>query len=212
MRVLGQMLNNMQLMHVAVVLLVCIWGLTSGMQQAAAEVRQEAQAVESVQAEFTQKRYLQMLEEPLTSKGVMYFKAPDSLRWEYTDPVQSVLLMQEESIQQYVEADQGMQQQEGQDLESMRVFLQEICLWIQGEFEANPGLEVKRQSEDVVLLEPVQENALAEMIQGIEVRLGDSAGIIDSVKVLEGPETYMEIKFQDTRINQDIKDQVFQDP
>lgn len=210
MRLLRQMLKGTQLARVAAVWLVCLLGLVSGMQPAAAEIRQEAQEVESIKAEFIQKRYLKMLDEPLISKGVMYFKAPDSLRWEYTEPVKSVLLMQEENIQQYVQADQEMVQQEGQELETMRVLLQEICLWMQGEFEANPGLKVTRQSEDKVLLQPEQDQALAGMLQEIEIRLGEQAGVIESVKVLEGPKSYTEIQFQDIKINQDIDKGVFE--
>jgi len=40
----------------------------------------------SLQCNFTQKKNSSLLDEAVISKGMMYFKAPDALRWEYTSP------------------------------------------------------------------------------------------------------------------------------
>jgi len=40
----------------------------------------------SLQCNFTQKKNSSLLDEAVVSNGMMYFKAPDALRWEYTSP------------------------------------------------------------------------------------------------------------------------------
>ena len=52
-----------------------------------------AQATKSIQANFTQTRYSKMLKEAQVSEGKMFCQQPDKLRWEYTSPKQSALIL-----------------------------------------------------------------------------------------------------------------------
>ena len=52
-----------------------------------------AQATKSIQANFTQTRYSKMLKEAQVSEGKMFCRQPDKLRWEYTSPRQSALVL-----------------------------------------------------------------------------------------------------------------------
>ena len=52
-----------------------------------------AQATKSIQANFTQTRYSKMLKEAQVSEGKMFCQQPDKLRWEYTSPRQSALIL-----------------------------------------------------------------------------------------------------------------------
>ncbi|MFO8111321.1 MAG: outer membrane lipoprotein carrier protein LolA [Desulfosalsimonadaceae bacterium] len=174
------------------------------------DIREKGKFVDSVQAAFTQEKYLEMLDEPLVSKGLLYLEVPGSLRWEYTGPVRSVLLMENETIRQYVQADNGMVEQKSRGLEVMRVFLQDASMWMKGEFEGNPDLVAEMASGRRVLLKPARDNAMAQMIQYIELRLTDTPGVVESVAIYEEEDTYTVIRFHDTKINQDIADEIFQ--
>ena len=57
------------------------------------DIQSAAEKIKSVSANFSQEKHLQILIKPLVSKGRFYFLAPDSVRWEYTSPVKSILLM-----------------------------------------------------------------------------------------------------------------------
>ena len=52
-----------------------------------------AEAIKTVRCDFTQTRYTKMLKEPQVSKGKMSCELPDKLRWEYTSPKASVIVM-----------------------------------------------------------------------------------------------------------------------
>ncbi|MCF8024657.1 MAG: outer membrane lipoprotein carrier protein LolA [Desulfobacteraceae bacterium] len=172
-------------------------------------LKQEVEFVNSIQADFTQEKHLEMMDQPLMSKGRLYFQTPRSLRWEYREPVRSVLLMNKGEIQRYVQTDTGMKPQTGRNLEAMRVFLEEICMWMQGEFEANPDLEAKMKSDKRVVLTP-KAQSMAEVIERIELRLTDRPGVIDSVAIYESSSSYTIIRFHDTKINRSIEDAVFE--
>lgn len=173
-------------------------------------IRENVAFVTSVQASFVQEKHLKILDDPLISRGVLYFAAPYSLRWEYHQPVRSVLLMDNETIRQYSQAGSKMVAQKNRELEVMRVFLREICMWMQGEFRANPDLDAQVMPGGMVLLKPDKDNAMAQVIQRIELRLTDAPGVIESVTIYEDETSHTTILFDDTKINRHIKRDVFQ--
>ncbi|MFO7861210.1 MAG: outer membrane lipoprotein carrier protein LolA [Desulfosalsimonas sp.] len=201
--------RNTESMASLIALLACAVFLT-GWADDLETIREKVTFVESIQADFTQKKHLEMLDKPLISKGSLYFQAPRSLRWEYTRPVKSVLLMHDDEIRRYVRTDTGMEEQKGRNLEAMRVFLGEICMWMQGEFDANPDLKVRMKSGRRVVLTP-ENQAMAEVIERIELSLSDTPGVIEAVAIHESSTSYTDIRFHDTKINETIKSAVFQE-
>lgn len=174
------------------------------------DIKKKAESVNTIEAAFTQERHLEMLDEPLYSKGLLFFETPSSLRWEYTSPVRSVLLMEDRNIRQYAQAGADMVEQKGRHLKEIRIFLQDIAMWMQGEFDANPDLNAELQAGRKILLKPAKDNIIAQMIQRIELRLTDSPGVIESVRIYEDPNAYTTIRFHDTKINQNIEKEIFQ--
>jgi outer membrane lipoprotein-sorting protein len=172
-------------------------------------LKQEVASVSAIKADFIQEKHLRMLDAPLISKGRLYFETPQSLRWEYRSPVRSILLMKDKTIRRYVEGDKGLVEQGSQGLEAMRVFLREICLWMQGEFEGNPDFRTELKSDRTVVLTP-DKKAIAEVVERIELKLTDTPGVIQTATIYEDADTYTRIRFTDTKINQPIKDRVFE--
>jgi len=172
-------------------------------------IREEVASVNAIKADFIQEKHLRMLDAPLISKGRLYFETPRSLRWEYRSPVRSILLMKDKTIRRYVEGDKGLVEQGSQGLEAMRVFLREICLWMQGEFEGNPDFRTELKADRTVVLTP-DKKAIAEVVERIELKLTDTPGVIQTATIYEDADTYTRIRFTDTKINQPIKDRVFE--
>lgn len=50
------------------------------------EMQAASKTTNSLQCNFIQKKEMSMLAKASVSKGLMYFKAPDAIRWEYTSP------------------------------------------------------------------------------------------------------------------------------
>jgi len=50
------------------------------------KIVRNTQAIQSLQAHFTQEKKLTYLTEVQTSKGIMYYKSANALRWEYQTP------------------------------------------------------------------------------------------------------------------------------
>lgn len=172
-------------------------------------IREEVASVKAIEADFIQEKHLRMLDAPLISKGRLYFEMPRSLRWEYRSPVRSILLMRDKTIRRYVEGGKGLVEQGSQGLEAMRVFLGEICLWMQGEFEGNPDFRTELKPDRTVVLTP-EKKAIARVVERIALKLTDTPGVIKTATIYEDADTYTRIRFTDTKINQPIDPAVFE--
>jgi outer membrane lipoprotein-sorting protein len=172
------------------------------------DVKTAAGKVSSITAEFTQEKHLKILSRPLVSQGFFCFQAPDSLRWEYQHPIQSVLLMHNGKTKRYIRRDGNTSEDAGANLQSMQVVLQEITQWLNGRFDENPAFSTLLEPGRRIVLSP-REKSLAMMIQRIELVLSDRPGIIKSVIIYEGEQSFTKLEFNNVKLNQPLEDSLF---
>ncbi len=173
-----------------------------------ARLRSEANRIQSLQAEFVQKKQMKILVKPLISKGCFYFKAPASIRWEYKSPVGSVMIMHRGEIKRFFEKHGKMIPDSGANLQAMQVVMQNITRWLGGQFEDNPDFTT-RLTENRILLTPSK--SMSGMIDHIEIQLSEKPGLIHTIYIYEDRENYTKIEFKALKINQPIADSVFRE-
>jgi outer membrane lipoprotein-sorting protein len=177
------------------------------------DIRRESAKIKSVSAHFSQEKHMQILTRPLVSKGLFYFQAPDSVRWEYTSPIRSILLMRKGDIRRYTMGSRGLVEEKGGFLESMQIVLQEISRWSTGQFTANDNFSaiLKGGKRPKIILTP-KEGGLSSMIARIEITLSpDRPGVIKSVKIIESEGNYTLFEFADVQINGEISESMFRE-
>jgi outer membrane lipoprotein-sorting protein len=57
-----------------------------------------------------------------------------------------------------------------------------------------------------------KEPSFAALIQRIEIVLSERDGVIESVKILEGRDSFTRIEFDQVALNQPIEDSLFREP
>ena len=62
-------------------------------KQLVEKIDKAASAMKSMQCDFTQTKSMKLLKREMKSTGVMYFKQPDKLRWQYTSPYDYTFIM-----------------------------------------------------------------------------------------------------------------------
>lgn len=191
------------------ILLICFclagWGDTWE------DIRRDSADIVSIQAEFIQYKHLKILAKPLVSRGKFCFRKPDSIRWEYSDPVRSVLLMYGGNVKRFTWGSRGLVEDASGALSSMQVVVQEIGLWSQGRFTESEHFqaEIRRGKELKVVLTP-REKAFAAMISRIEIIPSlQQKGAIKFVKIVESEGNYTLLKFTDVKMNEKIEESVF---
>lgn len=171
-------------------------------------LKENAAAVTAVKADFVQEKHMQILARPLVSQGVFLFKAPNSLRWEYTAPVKSVLLMHNSRIQRFVYKDGLFVEDAAAGLQSLQVVVQQITQWLNGRFDENPAFSATLEPGPTIVMTP-REKALARLIQRIEVVLSQQPGMLESVTIFESEDSYTRLVFQNVTLNPRLNDTAF---
>jgi len=174
------------------------------------QLKTMAGTVTSVQAEFVQEKHLPILAKPLVSKGVFYYQAPRSLRWEYRWPVQSILAMHDSRVRRFVSTGaSGFSEESGAGLEAMQVVLEEITQWLAGRFDDNPMFQAHLEPGRCIVLVP-KDDAFRKVIQRIVLNLAQQPGVMQSVTIYESEDAFTQMTFSNTVLNATIDDSLFQ--
>ena len=67
-----------------------------------AKLRKDSARISTMTADFVQKKSMKILSKPLISNGKFYYAAPDSIRWEYSKPLKSVVLSGKGQTKRYI--------------------------------------------------------------------------------------------------------------
>ncbi|MCF8056003.1 MAG: outer membrane lipoprotein carrier protein LolA [Desulfocapsa sp.] len=180
-------------------LLICPGFLSYGGEK----TEQPAVRVDSVQADFVQEKQLPILAYPIISKGKFVFRAPASLRWEYFSPIRTVLLMDDGHTRKFVEHDGKFREEHGMGVDSMQIVLQEITGWLDGEITDTPTFRARVAGEDRIILTP-KEPALEKIISRIELKLLGSSGLMESVTLYEGEDSFTRMVFSAAVLNEKV--------
>ncbi|MDR1346123.1 MAG: outer membrane lipoprotein carrier protein LolA [Bacteroidales bacterium] len=94
------------------------------------EIAQNAKAIQSLQADFTQEKRLTYLTETQTSKGIMYYKNANLLRWEYQTPKAFSFILNNSKI--VMKDDKGTMQYNANSNKSFKAMSEMILGMING--------------------------------------------------------------------------------
>ena len=182
--------------------------LTIGWADSWDQIKNAAGQVYTVRCDFIQEKHMKILANPLVSKGVLYFKVPGSLRWEYMSPVRSILLMYKGKTKRFIMRKDGFIEDSSANLQAMGFVLKEITMWLNGRFDENPQFAATLKAGHKILLLP-KEKSFSMMIQKIELILSDRPGTIKSVIIYESDNSFTKLVFKKSILNDKIDDSMF---
>jgi len=155
------------------------------------QIKDAAGQVNTVRCDFIQEKHMKIFANPLVSKGVLYFKVPGSLRWEYISPIRSVLLTHKGRTKRFVKRKDGFIEDSSANLQTMGFVLKEITMWLNGRFDENPQFTATLKAGHKIILLP-KEKSFSMMIQKIELMLSSKPGIIKSVTIFESEDSFID--------------------
>jgi outer membrane lipoprotein-sorting protein len=174
---------------------------------------QEAgKSVRSVEADFVQKKELAILARPLVSRGKFFFQSPDSLRWEYTEPVRSVLLLHGGETSKFVKENGQMREVRSMAGQGLALILTEMTGWLDGDFSDTDTFTVQRtRGKNLIRLIP-RKPGLQKIINEIDLVPGNQPGLLRSVTIVEGRDATTILTFHHVRLNQPLAPRLFTRP
>ncbi len=173
-------------------------------------IRAAAANVNAIEADFVQEKHLPILVRPLLSTGRLCYRRPDDLRWEYDAPVKSVLLIHDGDTRRFVQSDKGLVEDASVRMQAMQYVMPEISGWLSGRFQDNPLFTASLSGDQRIVLVPKDEG-MARFLQRIELVMSNTPGVIAEVLIFESADAYTRMLFNNTRVNPDLDDRLFQD-
>ncbi len=149
--------------------------------------------IQSIQATFVQTKHLPSLQQPLVSKGRFYFQAPDFLRWEYMEPIEVVTLVQGDRVKRLIKRDEVFAVDRGSAQETLRRIMKNMARWMRCEFENDPDFSVSYEKPNTIVLTPTRK-VITRYIQSVQIERAKTPGVIRSVQIQEGKNTFTRIE------------------
>jgi len=164
-------------------------------------------SVDTLAGDFTQKSRVKLFKQELTAKGRFYFKKPRQIRWEYTTPDPSVMILDGNkatlstpgSAPQVFDLDKDA---------TMRAIFDQLLVWLgPGSLAAARGdydLETAGTAAAPLLrLIPKQASPIAKAFTRIELRLDPKSWLMRSILLVEKNGDEKEIDFG--RLQRNVK-------
>jgi outer membrane lipoprotein-sorting protein len=173
------------------------------------EIRSAAEQISSIKGDFIQEKQMAILAHPIIARGYFAYQRPASLRWEYRQPLHSVLLLHNGKAHRFVQSDSGWIEDKAANTQSMDFMLQEIAKWLNGRFDDNPMFRVSVEDGNRIIMTP-KDKSMDQFIQRIELIMADQPGIMKEVVIYESTDSFTRFIFIDPKINEPIAPAEFQ--
>lgn len=182
----------------------------TGTDPALVTLRIQLQATESITGNIRQEKAFAFLTEKLVSNGVFMYQKESKLRWEFTDPIEYIILINENSMRLKEEGEEKKYKGMNQILRQVK----EIILGcIDGSIIDNKNYKTAFFTHPKTIqiqLQPRAKN-LQEFIAQIDVQFDKSNAMLQSVTLTDPSRDKTHIVFSDLKINQAINESVFAD-
>lgn len=163
----------------------------------------------TIDSDFKQEQYIEVLEENITSKGHFNFKKENSIRWEYKEPFSYLIIINEGKI--FIKDEN---KENKFDMKSNKMFKninQMIVKSVQGDIHEDENFEVKFFEGDkyyLVQMEP-KEDSMKEFMNKIHIYFSKTDYSVEKVKMIELSGDYTSIEFTNRKLNLPLGDEKF---
>ncbi len=175
-----------------------------------AELRKTSQATSSIQASFTEEKYLAVLKEPEKSSGLFYYQQKDKMRWEQRTPSKYIILINGDKLR----IQEGNKEKNVGQAGRMAAQIKELMIGlVNGDFQQNKGFSsaVLEDSDHYqVVLTPVNRR-LKNIYSKIAMNFSKSSLRLKELSFFEKGGDKSLMKFQQEKFNQPIAENLFKD-
>ena len=173
-----------------------------------AEIQAQSAQVQSFSCKFTQERHLALFAKPVLFHGLLSLVRPDHLRWEFIDPIPSVLLLS---------GDKGVRCNDNAppvhfDLTSdpvMRLVAEQLWTWLDSNYgKLEQMYRVKQQGDSTLVITP-KEQSMADFIATITILFSNESKQPERVEITEPGGDLTRIYFHDYNLNVSLTEKIF---
>ena len=179
-------------------------------KQLVEKIDKAASAMKSMQCDFTQTKRMKLLKREMKSTGVMYFKQPDKLRWQYTAPYDYTFIMNGDKV--HIKSTKSTQDINVQGTKIFRQITNIILNTVTGgglKSASDFTVEVYKSEKGYFAKLYPKKKEVKQVYQLIEIYFNPALTMVSSVKMIEktGDETL--VNLNNLKANAPINEKMF---
>lgn len=172
-------------------------------------IKRMASTTTSIKAAFKQEKYLSILSNKIDSEGIILFKTPNLLRWEYKTPFEYIIILNGNEI---VIKDQG--KVNAFDIGGSQAFKEVnnlIINSVQGNVLDEEQFFIEYYESEALYLAKLmpKDEKMKQFLQGIDIYFDRKDFSVSKVKLIESEGDYTLITFFNKKMNENIPDASF---
>ncbi len=183
--------------------------ITSEIKAFKVQISEVSKRTTTILADFVQYKHLDFLTSDIKTSGNMAFKAPNWVKWEYTNPYKYSVIFKDDLL---LINDGGTKSNIKMGSSKLFKKLNELIVnSVTGDMFDDEEFEVSyyktQDSNKVVFVS--KDKKLAKMISIFELHFNKKDGEVLEVKMIEPSEDYTKIVFSNKVVNSEINDEIF---
>lgn len=176
-----------------------------------AKVQKTAQNTQTIVSDFNQIKHLSVLDNDISSKGKLVFKAPNLVKWDYLEPYQNTAIFRDNQL---IVTNEG--KKDKIDLSSNKLFRSLNMLIvnsIKGDMFDESQFELSYFKYDLGYLVKFtpKDKRMKKFISSFELKFSNTTAEVEEVKLLEPNDDYTLIIFQNRKVNTNVSETAFKD-
>lgn len=181
------------------------------------KIDEKQKTVEAMKGSFIQRKSLSLLQNELVSKGLMYFKRPQKMMWEYREPEKNIMIVNGNIVWLYLpelkEAtrfDLSQKADIKRIFEKMAVGMGQSPDELKKDYDVSLLKKVKKGEKNLYVLELIpRDKAISGLFKKIHLWFSDD-GLLYKTELFEKNNDTTIVEFQKLEINKSIPDSLFE--
>ena len=179
-------------------------------KQVLAKMDQSSNALRSLQCDFVQSKRMKILSKEMQSKGILYFKKPDKIRWQYTSPYDYTFIMNGDKVQI-----KSAKSTKNIDIQGNKIFRQITTIILNtvtgGGIMNSADFNVELYKSGNIYFAKMlpKKKEVKQVYSSIEVYFNSALTMVETIKMVEKSGEYTVVKLVAPKINATINESVF---
>jgi outer membrane lipoprotein-sorting protein len=174
------------------------------------KIDQTASAMKGMQCDFVQTKRMKLLSKEMQSKGIMYFKRPNKLRWQYIAPYDYTFILNDDKVQI-----KSSKSTKNIDVQGNKMFRQITNIILNsvtgGSLKSSSDFNVEVYKKDNTYFAKLfpKKKELKQLYQVIEIYFDSALTMVNSVRMVEKTGDETRVNLINTKLNIAIDDKMF---
>jgi outer membrane lipoprotein carrier protein len=179
-----------------------------------AHIQKQLSTVDTMQADFVQKKHLSMLKHTLVIEGKLAMKKPNKVIWIVDKPTRYSIRVDADELTQWDQDTNKVQVLHLGNDPTFKNITEQIQALFLGDYKVlEKSFDVYQLSEKPLSLRFVPQGGMvAKMVKNIEITFGNDATQVDKMVINEATGDSTTLTYSNTQLNQPIPDKTWEIP